>query len=69
LANISDVVFLLNYLFMHGPEPCVCEAADCNNDSAIDIRDIICMINYLFVRGPAPLPGSVSCRHEDCWSK
>jgi len=31
LVTIGDVVFLINYLFRGGPQPCVCEAADCND--------------------------------------
>ncbi len=54
LADIADVVFLLNYLFKEGPGPCVPEAADANGDGMIDVRDIIYMLNYLFKGGPPP---------------
>lgn len=66
-VNTVDVVFLINYLFIGGPEPCVCEAVDCNNDGIINAGDVVYLINYLFIHGPAPLRGSVSCWHEDCW--
>jgi hypothetical protein len=66
-VNAVDVVFLINYLFIGGPEPCVCEAVDCNNDGVINAVDVVYLINYLFIHGPAPLRGSVSCWHEDCW--
>jgi hypothetical protein len=68
--NAADVVFLLNYLFVRGPEPCVCEAVDCNNDGIIDIGDLIRMINCLFIlRYECCVRGSASCLHEDCWPK
>jgi hypothetical protein len=54
LADISDVVFLLNYLFKEGPGPCVPEAGDANGDGMIDVRDVIYMLNYLFKGGPPP---------------
>ena len=67
LVNISDVIFLTNYLFIRGPESCVCEAADCTNDGLINIADVSYLINYLFINGPAPIPGSKSCWDETCW--
>ena len=65
--NIADVAFLVNYLFMGGPKPCVCEAADCNGDCVIDIGDILGMINCLFIFGGPCVRGCASCPHEDCW--
>ena len=69
LVNVGDIVFLLNFLYQRGPEPCVCEAADANADCVINVGDIIYLINYLFVGGPPPKPGcpySVPCPHEGC---
>jgi hypothetical protein len=67
LVDISDVIFLTNYLFVSGPEPCVCEAADCDNSCTINGADLVYLINYLFFNGPAPIPGCAYCRHEHCW--
>jgi hypothetical protein len=67
LVDISDVVFLINYLFVNGPEPCVCEAADCDNSCTINACDLVYLINYLFFNGPAPIPGCAYCWHEHCW--
>jgi hypothetical protein len=54
LADIADIVFLLNYLFKDGPGPCVWEAADADGDGTIDIQDAVYMLNYLFKGGPPP---------------
>ena len=65
-VTMTDVVFLTNYLYRGGSEPCVCEAADCNGDAIIDLGDMVHLINYLFTGGAPPLPGSFSCPHDDC---
>ncbi len=54
LVDIGDVVFLINYLFKTGPEPCVREAVDANGDHQIDVGDVVYLINYLFKGGPPP---------------
>ena len=54
LVDIGDAVFVLNYLFKSGPQPCVSEAADANGDGLIDIGDAVYMLNYLFKGGPPP---------------
>jgi subtilisin family serine protease len=57
-VNISDAVYIINYVFVGGPEP-VPEilAGDANDDEAVDISDASFIINYIFVPGsPAP-PG------------
>jgi hypothetical protein len=60
LVSASDIVFLMNYLFQGGQEPCVMEAADPNGDCQVDPADVVYLINYLFRNGPAPQPG---CAH------
>jgi parallel beta-helix repeat protein len=55
VVDVSDVVYLINYLFIHGPEPVpqLC-AGDANGDGIVDISDVVYLINYLFIQGPAP---------------
>jgi hypothetical protein len=53
-VNVSDVVYLINYLFGGGPEPIPYESGNVNCDSVIDIADAVYLINYIFVGGPAP---------------
>ncbi len=52
--SVSDVIYLINYLFKGGPAPAIYETGDCNCDGDITIADVIYLINYLFKGGPAP---------------
>jgi len=52
--SISDVVYLINYLFKNGPSPNPFEAGDDNCDGKISISDVVYLINYLFKGGPPP---------------
>ncbi len=57
--TVSDVVFLINYLFKGGPEPDPKELGDANCDGKVTVSDVIYMINYLFKGGNPPcIPGS-----------
>lgn len=53
-VSLSDVVFLINYLFKGGPAPYPRQAADANRDKKITIADGVYLINYLFKGGPSP---------------
>jgi hypothetical protein len=60
--NITDGIFVLNYLFLGGPTPPCLEAANANDDATLNITDGIYILNYLFLGGPAPpAPGAASC--------
>jgi hypothetical protein len=58
--NITDGVFVLNFLFGGGGEEPSCgDAADTNDDGTINITDGVYMLNFLFSSGaepPAPFP-------------
>jgi hypothetical protein len=57
--NITDGIYILNYLFLGGPRPPCLDAADANNDSTVNITDGIYVLNFLFLGGlkpPAPHP-------------
>lgn len=53
--NSADIVWLINYLFVGGPQPwpalCV---GDVNGDENVNSSDIVYLINYLFIAGPSP---------------
>ena len=53
--SISDVLYLISYLYKGGPAP-VPEpsAGDVNCDGEVTISDVIYLINYLFRGGPPP---------------
>jgi hypothetical protein len=52
--DIADVVFLLNYLFLDGPEPTPLEVGDADSSGEVDIADVVFLLNYLFINGPSP---------------
>jgi hypothetical protein len=54
LRNISDVVFLIRYLFKGGTPSPLLEAGDVNCDGQVTVTDVIYLVNYLFKSGPAP---------------
>ena len=60
--DISDQVFLINYIFAGGDAPGACEYAfgkgDANGDCAVDISDAVYLIQYVFAGGAAPLCGT-----------
>jgi len=57
--DISDLVYLVTYMFQDGPEPSCMEVANINglNGLPIDISDLIYLVNYMFSQGgPPPVP-------------
>ena len=66
LVDVGDLVFLTNFLYREGTEPCVCEAADCNHDCLISVSDVVYLINYLYREGDEPVAGCVACIHPNC---
>jgi len=54
-ATISDVIYLINYLFKEGPAPDPIRAGDVNGDGEVTISDVVYLINYLFKGGPPPV--------------
>ena len=53
--DISDLVYLVDYMFSGGPPPVCVDEADMNADGAIDISDLVWLVDYMFTGGPAPL--------------
>jgi hypothetical protein len=54
VINISDVVYLINYLFIGGPAPDPLALGDANCDGVVNGADVVYLINYLFIGGPPP---------------
>jgi hypothetical protein len=54
VINVSDVVYLINYLFISGPAPDPIQAGDVNCDGNVNASDVVYLINYLFIGGPPP---------------
>ncbi|MCX6832720.1 MAG: dockerin type I repeat-containing protein [candidate division Zixibacteria bacterium] len=57
-TDISDVVYLIAYIFSGGSAPQPLLAADANHDGTVDISDVVYLIAYIFSGGPAP-----DCQH------
>jgi hypothetical protein len=64
VVDISDVVYLINYLFIPGsPPPVPLCIGDVNCDGVVDVSDVVYLINYLFIQGsPPPCPDCCSLK-------
>lgn len=54
LANISDAVFIIAYIFSGGPAPHPYEAGDVNCDGMVNVTDAVYLVQYIFVGGNPP---------------
>ncbi len=52
--SISDVVYLINYIFAGGSAPSPLAAGDSNCSGAVNISDAVYLVNYIFSGGAAP---------------
>jgi hypothetical protein len=57
MVNISDVVYLISYIFAGGPAPTPLQSGDANGDCFVNISDGVYLIAYIFSGGPAPIAG------------
>jgi len=55
-TDISDLVYLVAYMFMQGPAPFCPDEGDIDGDGDIDITDLVSLVNYMFHGGEAPVP-------------
>lgn len=61
LVSVSDVVYLINYIFAGGPPPHPCQAGDVDCSGICNISDAVYLINYIFIGGPPPcIPGAAT---------
>lgn len=54
-VSVSDIVYLVNYLFKGGPSPAPIQRGDANCDSKVMVSDVVYLVNYLFKGGPPPV--------------
>lgn len=47
-VTLSDVIYLINYLYRHGPSPTHANSCDVNGNCRINIADIVQLVRYLF---------------------
>jgi aminopeptidase N len=53
-VNVSDAVYIINYIFAGGPAPDPLLSGDPNCDNDVNISDAVYIINYIFVGGDPP---------------
>jgi hypothetical protein len=56
-VNISDAVYMVNYIFGDGPAPQDISHGDVNCDGSANLADVVYLVNYIFAGGPAPCSG------------
>ncbi len=52
--NISDAVYVINYIFGGGPSPNPICLGDANGTGSVNISDAVYIINFIFGGGPTP---------------
>jgi len=53
-VNVSDAVYIINYIFVSGTAPAPLESADVNCDGDVNVSDAVWIVNNIFVSGNAP---------------
>ena len=53
-VNVSDAVFIINYVFTGGAAPVPYYAGDVNCDTTVNVSDAVYVINYVFSGGNTP---------------
>ena len=53
-VSLTDVVYVITYIFGSGPEPSPYLAGDANNDGIVNISDAVYLTAYTFSQGPPP---------------
>jgi hypothetical protein len=52
MVAVSDVIYLIYYLFKGEPKPEPIQRADVSGDGDVTVSDVAYLINYLFKAGP-----------------
>jgi len=53
-VNVSDAVYIINFVFVGGDPPDPYESGNVNCDLNVNVSDAVWIINYVFVGGAAP---------------
>jgi PKD repeat protein len=61
IVNVSDAVYIINYVFVGGDPPDPIESGDANCDGVCNVSDAVWIINYVFVGGNEPCDTSGDC--------
>jgi len=60
-VDMSDALFILNWLFLGGPEPGCLEQADVNASGDVNLADAVFELQWEFSGGPPPPPPFPEC--------
>jgi hypothetical protein len=52
--DVSDIMFLTNYLYRGGPQPSPLQNANVNCDETVNIGDVVSLVNYVYKAGSPP---------------
>jgi hypothetical protein len=53
-VNVSDAIWIVNFIFISGPEPDPWAAGEVNCDGSLNVSDVIWIANYVFGTGSNP---------------
>jgi Peptidase family C25/Dockerin type I domain/Propeptide_C25 len=53
-VNVSDAVYIINYIFAQGFAPEPYETGDTNCDGTVNVSDAVTIVNYIFISGNNP---------------
>jgi len=56
-VNLSDIIWLVNFVFKGGPAPNPMFLADANADCTVNLVDVVYLVNYVFKSGASPFLG------------
>jgi len=60
-VELTDGVFVFNFLFLGGPPPACRAAADTSRQGDVNLTSGVYVLNFLFLGGPAPPPPFPAC--------
>ena len=60
-VNLPDAQYLLNFIFLGGPDPRCEGSADANGDDNINLPDAQYVLNFLFLGGSDPVAPFPQC--------
>jgi hypothetical protein len=63
-ADISDAIFLLEYVFRGGRSPTCKAAGDANGDQSLDVSDMIYLLGWIFMGRASPPAPFLDCGED-----
>ncbi|MDH3892875.1 MAG: thrombospondin type 3 repeat-containing protein [candidate division Zixibacteria bacterium] len=56
IIDITDLIYLVDYMFTGGPTPPCLDEADMDASGAVEISDLVYLVDFFFTGGQAPQP-------------